>query len=444
MRRRLACLLLPLVLAAPLEAQGLRDQISQLFIFGPGQDPLFLAGTADPNNPASIQLHGNHFVPAAVAGNGTIISFITGAVSSNIADFPFSAASSGATFSFVGGVPVRTSVSPGPVFAERAQTLGRGRVLVGASYNSFHYRTLRGVDLRNILLNFAHANVDTPACDSIVGQDCAPMGVPVLENDVMQFHLSLDLDVKVTSFVATYGVTDRLDIGLAVPIISTSLRGDSRAEIIPFGGPTAAHFFSGTPSNPVLTASRTVEGSAAGLGDLALRVKLNARQSPHASLSLLADGRFPTGSADDLLGSGHFSGRGLAILSGRYGAFSPHANVGYLFRSGAALNDAVIATLGFDHLMAPWATLAADLISQLQVGDTKLVVPSTVFIERPFRRTVQPTTIPNRRDDLVNGSFGMKFTTGAGITIVVNAIWPLNSGGLRPNVLWTSGLEYNF
>src|SRR4051812_45791189 len=55
------------VLSTNAEGQGLRDKISQLFIFGGGADPLFLAGSADPNNPASIRAHGEHFVPAAVS-----------------------------------------------------------------------------------------------------------------------------------------------------------------------------------------------------------------------------------------------------------------------------------------------------------------------------------------------------------------------------------------
>src|SRR3954465_12419769 len=102
MRRSAVVLLALSAVAAPLHAQGLRSLISQLFIFGPGEDPLFLAGTADPNNPVSIQIHGTHFVPAAAAGNGTIISFIESAISGNVADFPFSAASGGATFRFEG------------------------------------------------------------------------------------------------------------------------------------------------------------------------------------------------------------------------------------------------------------------------------------------------------------------------------------------------------
>ncbi len=428
-------LLVFLVSPASLEGQGLRDKVSELFIFGSGKDPLFLAGTG---------LHASHFVPAAVGGNATLISFVTNAISGNVASIPVSATSSGSTFRFEGGVPVKTSVSPGPVFGERAQTLGRGRVLVGAGVNRLHFETLRGVSVNDIRLNFTHENVDTPQCDSIVGADCAPLGVPVLENDVMTFRLSLDLDMTVTSFFLSFGLLDRVDIGVVLPIVSTSLHGTSEAQIIPFGGPTAAHFFGGTDSIPQLSTSRSVDGSATGVGDVAARVKINITQSERSAFSVLGDVRFPTGSEEDLLGSGHIAARGLGIVSARFGDFSPHANVGYLFRSGDVQNSAVLATVGFDHLMAPWATVAVDLVSELQVGESKLKVPGTVSYDAPFLRTVEPTTIPNERDDIISGSFGFKFTTRAGVTVVANTTWPINRGGLRPNVLWTAGLEYNF
>jgi len=443
MRRILVGLAACAALTSAAQAQGLRDQISQLFIFGPGQEPLFLAGTADPNNPATITIHGNHFAPSAATQNGTIISFITNAISGNVADFPFSAAGGGTTFRFEGGVPVPTSVSPGPVFAERAQTLGRGRTLLGVSYNTFQYSSLRGVDLHNVDLTFTHENVTGPACDSIVGKSCDPMGVPTLENDIMPFKLALDITVRLASFVVTYGLSDRVDIGIALPVVSTSLIGESEAQIIPFGGPTATHFFAGTPSNPVLTASRFVQGSATGLGDVAVRMKVNVHHSDQTSLAILVDGRFPTGSESDLLGAGRFSGRALGIFSARFDAFSPHLNLGYLFKAGKQHNDAVVATAGFDDLLAPHVTLAADVISQLQVGDNKLTMPGTVVITVPFLRTVRTSDIPDVRDDLVNGSFGFKFTTG-GPTIIANALFPINHGGLRANVLWTLGAEYSF
>ena len=435
--------LLSLVLvAAPLNAQGLRERISELFIFTAGKDPLFLGGTA--GSDSATALHANHFIPAARAENGTLISFLSDAISGNVGNIPVSTTSGGSTFRFEGGVPVPTSASPGPILGERALTLGKGRIFLGANVNHVHFQTLRGVSLDAVQMTFTHENVTGPACDSLVGASCTPYGVPTHENDVINLRLALNIDMTVTSFFLSFGLLDRVDVGVVLPIVSTSLSGTSDAQIVPFGGPPAQHFFGGTPTNPQLTTSRFVEGSASGIGDIAARVKVNVTRTERSNFSLLGDVRFPTGSADDLLGSGHVAARGLGILSARFGAFSPHANIGFLFRSGATQNNAVLATVGFDHLMAPWATMAVDLVSELQVGESKLQLPGPVTYDLPFRRTIDVTNIPNERDDLINGSFGFKFTTHAGITLVGNTLVPLNRGGLRPNVLWTAGLEYNF
>ena len=431
-----------LLVATPLDAQGLREKIAELFIFTAGQDPLFLGGTA--GSDSATALHADHFIPSAVADNGTLISFISNAIGQNVANLPVSATSGGSTFRFEGGVPVPTSGSPGSVFGERAQTLGKGRVFVGANVNRLHFETLRGVSLNDVQVVFTHENVTGPACDSLVGASCTPYGVPTHENDVIDVNLSFDIDMTVTSFFLSYGLLDRVDIGVVLPIVSTSLHGTSDAQIVPFGGPPVQHFFGGTPTNPVLTTLRSVDGSATGIGDIATRVKVNLSRTDRTSFSVLGDVRFPTGSEDDLLGSGHVAARALAVLSARFGAFAPHANIGYLYRSGSFQNNAVLATVGFDHVMAPWATMAVDVVSELQVGESKLALPGPVTYEKPFRRTISVTNIPTERDDLINGSFGFKFTTHAGITLVGNTLWPLNRGGLRPTVLWTAGLEYNF
>jgi hypothetical protein len=444
MRRQLIPFIALLAFSSPAAAQGLRERISQLFIFGAGEDPLFLGGSADPNNPASIQAHGTHFVPSAVSQNGTLISFLTTAISRSIADAPIGSTSGGVTFRFEAGVPVRTSTSAGPIFAERAQTLGRGRTVVGVGQTSSHLSSLRGTDLNNIELFFTHENVDFPGCDAANGGPCHLMGIPNLENDVMQFRLALDLDVRVTPLYATYGITDRVDVSVVVPIVSTSLRGQSNANIFPFGGTTAAHFFAGTPTNPVLDASRSVEGSAWGVGDVAIRTKINALQSGRTNFAFLADARFPTGDESNLLGSGQFSTRALAIMSAAFGTLSAHVNTGYVYRAGEQQNDGVLATAGFDDLIAPHVTLAADLVSELQVGRSKLHLPSPVTFDVPFKRTVNPTSIPDVADNLVNGSFGFKFTTDNGFTVVTNLLVPLNRGGLRANVAYTAGIEFSF
>jgi hypothetical protein len=427
--------------------QSLRGKISQLFIFGSGQDPLFLAGTADPSNPESIREHGDHFVPAAVAANGSLIGFLTGSIATSVGNLPIGATSGGATFRFEGGVPVKTSTSAGPIFAERAQTLGRGRTIIGIGRNSFHFTSLRGVPLNDIELIFTHENVNFAGCDSIEGGDCSKMGIPNLENDIMQFRLDLDLNIVVTNLYTTYGVTDRLDIGVVVPLVSASLHGNSFAQVIPFGGPTAAHFFAGTPEDPVLSATRDVFGSSFGVGDVAVRTKFNVHESDRSRVALVGEARFPTGDSEDLLGAGAFSARGMAVISGVVGNFSPHANVGYLYHAGTSTlpwNDAVLLTGGFDDLMAPRVTIAADLVSELQVGRSKLQLPGPVTYDAPFHRVIQPTTIPDERDDLVNGSFGFKFLLPDGFTVVTNALVPLNRAGMRPDLTYTTALEFNF
>lgn len=424
--------------------RGLRGRITDLFIFGPGSDPLFLSGSADQNNPATIQVHGTHFGPASAAENATIIGFLGDAIGGSVSNLPIGSTSGAETFRFEGGVPVRTSTSAGPIFAERAATLGRGRAVVGINQSGFHFNALRGVNLHDVGLTFTHENVTGAACDADVGQSCAPFGVPAHENDIIQVRLSLDIDVKVSSFYLTYGVTDRLDLGVVMPVVSTSLRGQSNAQIQPFGGGPAQHFFSGTPQSPVLDATRNTQGSATGLGDVSMRAKARLVQTPRTSVALLADARFPTGGADDLLGTGRFSARGLAVLTSRVGTVSPHANVGYLYRGDDRQNDAVLGTVGFDQLLGRTVTLAADLITELQVGASKLQLPEPVTFTAPFRRTVQPTQIPDMRDDIVNGSFGVKIVPSRNVTLLLNSLFPLNRGGLRPGVTYTAGLELGF
>jgi hypothetical protein len=44
----------------------------------------------------------------------------------------------------------------------------------------------------------------------------------------------------------------------------------------------------------------------------------------------------------------------------------------------------------------------------------------------------------------VDGSIGFKFSHPSGATMIVNALVPLNEGGLRGRRVFTAGLEYAF
>jgi hypothetical protein len=161
-------------------------------------------------------------------------------------------------------------------------------------------------------------------------------------------------------------------------------------------------------------------------------------------VAVLGEARFPTGKREDLLGAGAFAARGLGIVSMRFGDFSPHANVGYVFRDDTLSNNGVLGTLGFDHLLGSWATLAVDWISEWQVGDSKVAIPAPLVYDSPYRREVAVTTIPDQKDNYMSLSVGFKFTTGRGMTFVANGLFPLSDGGVQPSAVWTGGLEYNF
>lgn len=426
LRRSVLALAGLLCMSVPAEAQKLRDKIGDLFTFGSCGEPLCLDGSINAGTG-----HGDHFKPAAATGNFAVISFISDAIASNASNFPISATSSGVTFKLVGGVPVKTTASAGPIFGERAQTMGRGRFLMGANISGIRFKTLRGVPIDNLQLNFTHQDIGNPG-----------LGDPTFENDVINLRMSMYIDLLVTSFFVTYGILDRVDISVAAPLVHTSFQGRSTAQIVPFGEP-ANHFFGGTSADPILRASTATFGSATGIGDIAGRIKINFANKNSFAMAVLGDARFATGDEAQLLGAGSTSFRAMAIASAQYGAFSPHINAGYLWRGGDLANNAVLANVGFDQALNDWVTIAADVLTEWEVGDSKLKLPGPVSFVFPYERTIDPTDIPSKRDNKANASLGFKFLTG-GPTIVTNALIPLLRGGLQPNVVWTGGLEFNF
>jgi hypothetical protein len=426
LRRSVLALAGLLCISVPAEAQKLRDKISDLFTFGNCGEPLCLDGSINAGTG-----HGNHFIPAAATGNFAVISFISDAIASNASNFPVSATSSGVSFKLVGGIPVKSTASAGPIFGERAQTMGRGRFLMGANVSGIRFKTLRGVPIDNLALTFTHEDIGNPG-----------LGDPTFENDVINLRMSMYVDLLVTSFFVTYGLLDKVDLSIAAPLVHTSFQGRSTAQIVPFGTP-AFHFFGGTIADPILRASTATFGSATGIGDIAGRLKINLADKSSFALALLGDARFATGDDAQLLGAGSSSFRAMAIASAQYGAFSPHINAGYLWRGGNLFNNAVLANAGFDQALSEHVTIAADVLTEWEVGSAKLHLPGPVTFTIPFTRTVDPTDIPSKRDNKANASLGFKFLTG-GPTIVTNALIPLLRGGLQPNVVWTTGFEFTF
>jgi len=414
-----------LALQAPLAGQTLSDHFRDLFTFGNCGDPLCLTVGTTFN-------HGSHFIPSATQGEKNMLAFVTGSIATSLGNLPFTAASSGITFSFVDGAPVATSVSPGPIFAERSQTLGRGRLVAGLNVNGVSMDNLRGVPLSDLTFRFAHVNVGQPA-----------LGDPAFERDIIEVSTDIKLSLLVTSVFASYGLLSNVDVGVLVPIVRASIDGSSDAQIVTSLAQTPHLFDQATPSTQATASS---SGSAIGVGDVAIRAKINVRQTQSWGAALIADVRLPTGDADNFLGSGNTSVRALAVISASAGKFAPHANVGFAFRTGDNQNKSILATVGFDQLLSSKVSLAAELITDLEVGESRLTLPEPVIFTAPDPTpvTLSLSDIPDRKDNLVDASFGFKFSLTSDFRAISNVLVPLSEGGIRPKFLWTVGLERTF
>ncbi len=419
MRRCIWSTLVLLMFSSPLSAQqGLRWDVANLFRFGDCGEPLCLNVDNE---------HGDHYIAASTEQSGQLLAFLSSAIGASIASIPIGGSSGGSTFTFEGGLPVRSTISAGPIFAERAQTIGRGRFLAGANATLFEFSTLRSTPLDQLRFVFTHQNVGNAA-----------YGDPLFENDIIQVDMDLSVRVAVSSIFLAYGLTDRLDLGVAVPLVNTSVSGTSNAQIIPFG--TTPHTFGG-PND--VRANATWSGSATGLGDIVLRAKANLGESDIGSFALLGDVRVPTGDEDNLLGSGSTGVRVLGILSATFGDFSPHANGGVAIRTGELERNAILATVGFDHLLSTAATLAVDFISAWEFGDETLTLPPPRTFDVPYQRTVPLTNVRGGSDNTAYLSLGAKLMSGENFTIVANTLTPIVRGGFQPSIAGTIGIEYN-
>ena len=105
---------------------------------------------------------------------------------------------------------MRSTSSFGPILTERGETIGRGRLAFGFNYQFFSFDHLEGIALSRVPAVFTHDDFQPGG-----GRARRRVHENTIKADVGQFTGAL-----------TYGVTDRLDLALAVPIISTHLRGD--------------------------------------------------------------------------------------------------------------------------------------------------------------------------------------------------------------------------
>ena len=351
--------------------------------------------------------HSPHFTVDSAAG----INRLNEQIAAEIGVFPFSSSVGGFTFAFDKdlGTFVHTTETLGPLFAERAPTLGAGKFDLNFSFTFFKFDKFGEESLNNFSVVARH-NSDVIGFPDVREQ---------FELDTIRINLDLDIRVQVLSLAATYGITDRLDLGILIPIARVDMDIKSHAQVVESPENTlfpGVHTFVGGPESPDDAAS----ASASGLGDILLRAKYQMSKGDLVDISGSVLVKLETGDEKDFLGTGDTTIRPFLVFSRTFfDMLTPHLNIGYEFNLDRHDKNSVEYVAGFD------------------IGNERLTVAADILGSHE-------TSGDNIGDNIVTGSLGAKWNLFKKFILSVNIQVPLNESGLRSNLISTAGAEYSF
>jgi hypothetical protein len=352
-----------------------------------------------------------------------------------VSSFPLGSSAGGFSWTFdpALGTFNRLSDSFGPVFTERALTIGRRRLNFGVNYQRATFDKLEGQNLRD-------------------GSIRTYTGVGIGANNYLAFEDSLDLKVSTDTvgLFATYGITDRIDLGVAVPIMKVDLQARLDSRIVSSAG----------ANDGELLDSSSVSGSSSGIGDIVVRGKYNFWRARGGGLAAGVDWRLPTGDEEELTGIAGAQGKFYLAASGAYGRFSPHATFGYTIsgdttaaRSSETLvfapPDEFTWAGGVDFAATPRITIVGDVIGRAIQDTVRLDVTNVRlpdYLNFDSTTTIPLTGFVPRVGNLnqVLGSAGAKYNPTGNALLAFNLLFPLNDVGMRDNLTWVVGFEWSF
>jgi hypothetical protein len=199
---------------------------------------ILLPGLAGPS-------HVTHFSPLSNDVSNPVIGIVQGfntQMATQFSTFPLGSSSGGMTYVFDEAVGTfrRGSSSFGPSFAERALTIGQRKFSAGFNYQRTSYDTFEGQNLDDGSIKFYLRHQDCcmfnllpgpPYSEFFLRPNGTRLTVP-FEGDIIEASLSLKATTQTTAVFANYGVTDRWDIGLAVPFVRVNLDAQVQAVIV--------------------------------------------------------------------------------------------------------------------------------------------------------------------------------------------------------------------
>jgi hypothetical protein len=303
------------------------------------------------------------------------------------------------------GLVERASESFGPFFTERALRVGPKQFALGLVWQSASFSTLQGADLESGTF---------PTNAARVAGAIDPFSVDTL---------SLELDTRTVTALATYGLTSRLDVGVAVPFSTVRYSG---RRVNTFNGQTSFQMSSA--------------GSATGLGDMVVTARYDLGAGRSHRIAVGSDLRLPTGAEEDLLGAQDAAVRALVIGSWEAGRLAAHLNGGIgvggasseWFWSGAAT-----------WAIVPRLTLVGELMGRHLDQLHRL---RDVYQPHPVLAGIETMRwLPE--DGGVQTAYtavGLKWNVGGNMLLNTSLLVRLTDVGLRARVAPTVSVDYTF
>ena len=368
------------------------------------------------------------------------------ALTSQLAGIPLPSPASGFTYKFDSGTGtfVRSTNSFGPILSDRAETIGRGRIAFGFTSQFFSFDHLDGVALTDIPAVFRHDGFEAGG-----GRADVVSTANMIQASVSQFAGAL-----------TYGVTDRIDVSLAVPLVRTQLSLLSNAQIyrLGTGSNVQVHYFrddlaiGGYGS----THQYFIEGSDSGIGDLLVRTKTTLMREGTRAFAAGVDIRVPTGDEQNLLGAGAGGVRPFAAFSSSYGAFSPHVNLAYQWNGRsvlagdvhenikAPLPDLFTYAVGGDLSLNNRFSIVFDVLGQRVLDSPRL---STYTLNASG--AAGSASLPDIRFSTASywaadGALGFKANVASKVLVEFNLRFNIVDNGLSDRIAPLVGVEWAF
>ena len=340
---------------------------------------------------------------AAIATSATI----SRALLANLATLPVASSSGSFVYRLNPelGTPERITQSFGPFFVERAITAGKGQVSFGLTLQQLRFSSLDGKNLRDgSLVTTANQFTD----------ESAPFDVD---------RLTLDINASVATLYGNAGITDRIEVGFAAPMVSLVMDG---SRINTYRGREFTQ--------------ATAHARATGFADIVVRTKVTAYREEGASIAGAVDVRLPTGQSDNLLGAGSTSVKLSAIGSLESGRVSTHANAGVTV-------GGLAQELSYAGAVALAATSRVTVIGEVigRLIDSAGGV-TAISASHPTLRGVETIRLTPSGSMLNSISIapGMKWNLTDTWVLAANVSIPLTNDGLTARFTPFVGLDYAF